>query len=131
MKRISTLLASLMLFGMAGTISAAETADLAHIGENIRSGKIDVGHNYSMDFKKGRFHIIHADKMLLDCTTCHIGQKYKEGVMNFSKYKPYPLRAKGNFEKSVCLGCHQDGGIAASWYTPSSTQVDLQLKKTK
>lgn len=95
--------------------------DLARIAEQIRSGKIDVGEEYSIKDKTGRFHRIHADKMLLDCTTCHYGYRYRGDYQIVGKDKPFPDKAKGQYQRSVCLGCHQSGGIATRWYN-SSTQ---------
>ena len=95
--------------------------DLARIAEQIRNGKIEVGTEYSIKDKTGRFHRIHADKMLLDCTTCHYGYRYREDYQIVGKNKPFPDKAKGQYQRSVCLGCHQSGGIATRWYN-SSTQ---------
>lgn len=95
--------------------------ELARIAEKIRSGEIDVGKDYSINVKTGRFHIIHADKLMLDCTTCHRGEKYRKDYLLVGKNKPYPPRAKGRYQRSVCLGCHQKGGIATRWYNSSTT----------
>lgn len=96
--------------------------DLARIAEEIRSGRIDVGKEYSMNYATGRFHRIHADKMLLDCTTCHYGYRYKKDYLIFDQGKPFPARARGLYQRSVCLGCHQSGGIATRWYNSSTEQ---------
>lgn len=110
----------LLLALLAIPAYAGEGADLARIAEKIRSGEIDVGNDYSMNFKTGRFHIIHADKMVLDCTACHYGYRYRDDVFLMSKEKPFPAAAKGLYERSVCLGCHQSGGIATRWYNGST-----------
>ncbi|MCX4029798.1 hypothetical protein H0A36_16055 [Endozoicomonas sp. SM1973] len=93
---------------------------LALIAEKIRSGEINVGAEYSLNTKNGRFHIIHADKMLMDCSSCHYGHSYKNDYLIMGKSKPYPYLAKGQYERSVCLGCHQQGGIATQWYHGST-----------
>ena len=95
--------------------------ELARIAEKIRNGEIDVGKDYSINTKTGRFHIIHADKLMLDCTTCHRGEHYRKDYLSMSKNKPYPSHAKGQYQRSVCLGCHQKGGIATRWYNSSTT----------
>lgn len=92
------------------------TASLAKVAENIRNGKIDVGKHYSMDFKTGRFHIIHADKMLIDCKNCHYGKEYKTDYQVMGKHKPMPDKMPGRLQRGVCLGCHSEGGIATAWY---------------
>ncbi|WP_163833741.1 hypothetical protein [Spartinivicinus ruber] len=98
----------------------SDNIPLAVVAEKIRSGEIDVGKEYSLNTKTGRFHIIHADKMLMDCSSCHYGYSYKNDFLIMVKYKPYPALAKGQYERSVCLGCHQQGGIATQWYHGST-----------
>ncbi len=96
------------------------TVDLARAADKIRSGEIELKYDLGMGFEQGRYHEIHGDIMLMGCTSCHIGEEYREGVLNFSKYKPWPEEAKGQLERSVCLGCHQEGGVATTFYTPST-----------
>jgi hypothetical protein len=104
------------------TITQSDThKELARIAEKIRSGEIDVGKDYSIKVKTGRFHIIHADKLMLDCTTCHRGENYRKDYLLIGKNKPYPPDAKGRYQRSACLGCHQKGGIATRWYNSSTT----------
>jgi len=93
-----------------------KTANLARIAEQIRSGKIDVGKDYSTNFKTGRFHIIHADKLLIDCNNCHYGTEYKADYQIMGKAKPMPDKMPGRLQRSVCLGCHGKGGIATPLY---------------
>lgn len=119
MKRFITALLCMAAFS-AYAEKPQITVDLARIAEKIRSGEIELKGDRSMDFKHGRFHEIHADILLMECSSCHIGDNYREGVLNFSKYKPWPVKAKGELERSVCLGCHQEGGIATTFYTPST-----------
>ncbi len=113
-----------IVFGLFAALAYAEkpqvTTDLGRVAEKIRKGEIKLKGNFSMNFDNGRYHEIHADIMLLECSTCHIGERYKEGVLNFSKYKPLPEDSEGQFEKTPCLGCHQEGGIATTFYTPST-----------
>lgn len=100
--------------------AAADSAELARIAEKIRSGEIDVGKEYSVREKTGRFHIIHADKLMMDCANCHYGTEYRADFLIIGKQKPYPPRAKGQYERSACVGCHQTGGIATQWYNGST-----------
>jgi len=111
-----------MSYSMAAEPGSPTThKELARIAEKIRNGEIDVGKDYSVNVKTGRFHIIHADKLMLDCSTCHQGETYRKDYLIVGKNKPYPPKAKGRYQRSVCLGCHQKGGIATRWYN-SSTQ---------
>ena len=113
---ICALLFSLPLVTMAQPPGLATTAD------KIRSGEIDVGDDYSMNTDTGRFHVIHSDKVLMDCTHCHIGERYSPDYMSISRDKPYPVGAKGQYERSVCLGCHQEGGAGTTFYQGSATR---------
>ncbi|NOY16972.1 MAG: hypothetical protein GXP23_08585 [Gammaproteobacteria bacterium] len=118
---IVAVLISLSGFAMAEDETNSDThKELARLAEKIRSGEIDVGKDYSMNEKTGRFHIIHADKLMLDCTTCHQGKAYRKDYLLVGKDKAYPARAKGQYQRSVCLGCHQKGGIARRWYNSST-----------
>lgn len=111
-----------MSYSMAAEPDTPTThKELARIAEKIRNGEIDVGKDYSVNVKTGRFHIIHADKLMLDCSTCHQGETYRKDYLIVGKNKPYPPKAKGRYQRSVCLGCHQKGGIGTRWYN-SSTQ---------
>ncbi|RMF15318.1 MAG: hypothetical protein D6758_09955 [Gammaproteobacteria bacterium] len=98
-----------------------QSVELSRVAEKLRNHEIKIEQGPGMDREHGRFHVIHSDVLMLDCSTCHGKPKYREGVLNFSKFKPFPVKAKGQFEKDVCLGCHQEGGIATSFYTPSTT----------
>ena len=93
-----------------------KTMNLARIAEQIRNGEIDVGKDYSTNFKTGRFHIIHADKLLIDCNNCHYGKEYKADYQLMGKHKPMPDKMPGRLQRSVCLGCHGDRGIATHLY---------------
>lgn len=125
MKKISLLILSALFIPLAiadsnktkeETQPPSKSANLARIAEDIRDGKIDVGKNYSMDFKTGRFHIIHADKMLIDCRNCHYGSEYKKDYFVMGKHKTMPDKMPGRLQRGVCLGCHSEGGIATAWY---------------
>jgi hypothetical protein len=118
---IKIILAALLAYGVIMTAVAeqpetVDSAQLARIAEQIRHHRIDVGGDYSMNAKTGRYHIIHADKMMMDCSNCHFGDQYLPDYMDVSRNKPYPAEAKGQYLRSVCLGCHQKGGLATQWY---------------
>lgn len=115
----------ILALGTLMTTSAEQSepqssAQLARIAEQIRQHRIDVGGDYSMNEKTGRFHIIHADKMLMDCSNCHYGDRYQADYMVVGRDKPYPDEAKGEYVRTVCLGCHQEGGLATIWYNTST-----------
>jgi hypothetical protein len=120
MKTPATLMGILLL--LIPLLATAQPPGLATTADQIRSGEIDVGDDYSMNTETGRFHIIHADKVLMDCTNCHIGEQYSQDYLSISRDKPYPLEAKGQYERSVCLGCHQEGGAATTFYQGSATR---------
>ncbi len=123
MKKTRTTILLLLLAAvpvLAQQAGRGSSADLARIAEQIRQKRIDVGGDYSMNHKTGRFHIIHADKMLMDCSNCHFGERYQPGYLSASRDKPYPDEAKGQYVRSVCLGCHQAGGLATRWYNTST-----------
>jgi len=105
-------------------VSPAEkftTVNLSRIAEQIRNGEIDVGKDYSTNVKTGRFHIIHADKLLIDCNTCHYGSQYKADYQLMSKHKPMPDKMPGRLQRSGCIGCHAEGGMATHLYGRSAT----------
>lgn len=120
MKRQSVLTCTLLL--VLPLVTMAQPPGLATTAEKIRSGEIDVGSDYSMNTDTGRYHIIHADKVLMDCSNCHIGESYSPDYMSISRDKPYPVEAKGQYERSVCLGCHQEGGAATTFYQGAATR---------
>ena len=92
----------------------------AQLGENIRQNKINVGNIYSVSDENGRFHNIHADKLLMDCSHCHGLKQYKTDYLLVSKYKKIPTEHRGRVEKAVCLGCHLPGGMGTPWYGGST-----------
>ena len=119
-----TKLATAALIVAASTAWAekpVKSVELSRVAEQLRNHEINIEQGPGLDREHGRFHVIHSDVLMLDCSTCHGKPKYREGVLNFSKFKPFPVKAKGQLEKDVCLGCHQEGGIATSFYTPSTT----------
>jgi hypothetical protein len=122
---IRTILALGLLLGTlvaawAETPAKLDSAQLARISEQIRQHRIDVGGDYSMNEKTGRYHIIHADKLLMDCSNCHYGDAYRPDYLSVSRDRPYPEKARGQYIRSVCLGCHQEGGLATKWYNTST-----------
>jgi len=130
---IFPLLMAILLFSTGlfsvGVVKAEDnekvgTIEYSRAGEAIRLGEIDVGDNYSVSDKNGRFHVIHADKLLLDCSHCHGAESYKPDYLNVSKYKALTPKHRGRIEKTVCLGCHQSGGMGTPWYTGSTLEED-------
>jgi len=92
----------------------------ARLGENIRQNKVDVGNIYSVSNVNARFHNIHADKLLMDCSHCHGLKQYKIDYLLVSKHKKISTEHKGRVEKAVCLGCHLPGGMGTPWYGGST-----------
>lgn len=107
----------LLVATVAATFAyAQDSVDLLELAEKVKKGEIDVGKQFSMDHKEGRFHIIHADILGLDCSSCHYGKDYRADFLTLRKFEHLPKRAKGQQTWSSCLGCHQEGGTATPWY---------------
>jgi hypothetical protein len=115
-----TCVLGIVVSASAQPLEGQSSAQLARIAEQIRQHRIDVGGDYSMNEKTGRLHIIHADKMLMDCSNCHFGDRYRPDYLSFNLHKPFPAEAKGQYVRTVCLGCHQEGGLATPWYNTST-----------
>ena len=113
---------AVLVFSLAAAAVHAQPDGLATTADKIRSGEIEVGSDYSMSEESGRFHTIHADKVLMDCSNCHIGETYSADYMSISRHKPYPAEAKGQYERSVCQGCHQEGGAGTTFYRGAATR---------
>ena len=114
---LSLLLAVTPMVGMA----TEESMNLHEIGEAIRDGQLDVGDEYSIDRNQGRLHAIHADEIGMECTSCHKGTTYRADYLLVGKDVPYPKRAKGQYDRTVCLGCHREGGEASAFYGTAAT----------
>ncbi len=104
------------------TQTQTETKRIAYarLGEQIRQNKVNVGNIYSVSDEDGRFHNIHADKLLMDCSQCHGQRTYKADYLLVSKHKKLPTEHRGRVEKAVCLGCHLPGGMGTPWYGSST-----------
>jgi hypothetical protein len=110
---------------MTGAFAAEETgfSGLATFSEQIQEGKVDVGKLYSMDDKKGRFHLIHSEELDLNCESCHVAKQYAKDYLLVDRANA-ERNALGEgktgkadvLDRSVCLGCHKTGGIATTWY---------------
>lgn len=116
MSRFFLFLAVVLAAAIAGPTRAEGPINLQETAKSIREGKIDVGKVYSLDEKKGRFHNIHSDAIGTDCATCHFGDRYRDDVMLLRKFELLRKRAQGQVDRSACLGCHQQGGVASAWY---------------
>jgi hypothetical protein len=119
------LIAALLAAGLVGSASAEETgfSGLATFSEQIQEGKVDVGKLYSMDDKKGRFHLIHSEQIDLNCESCHVAVDYAPDYLLVDRYNAHRQalgegkRGKSDvLDRSVCLGCHKTGGVATAWY---------------
>lgn len=123
MKIFKTLvtLAACALFIAGPTL--AEDLDLADTAEAIRNGDIDVGKQYDMNKKKGRFHLIHSETLGLECEACHVAPKYAPDYLLVDKDNA-EAKAVGHgkgqkadvLDRAVCLGCHKTNGVATTWY---------------
>ena len=79
---------------------------LPDITDKIVKGKITVGKKYGMETEK-RYHEIHATKLGLACSTCHV-----EKIPPEAKFGTLPTpvgSAPGPIDRRICLGCHSRG----------------------
>ncbi len=120
-----TAIALILFTGLAIPVSsyAEEGMDLADTAEAIRNGDIDVGKNYGMNKKKGRYHLIHSETLGLECEACHVSKKYAPDYLLVSKDEEerraagYGKRPKADVvDRAVCLGCHKKNGVAHTFY---------------
>jgi hypothetical protein len=111
-----------MVAAIAMPVYAADPVDLAGLAEDIRKGKLDVGTEYSLDVGTGRFHNIHANALGLGCATCHAGTEYQSDFLLLRKYEEVAESSPGRPDRSSCLGCHQTGGTATTWYSGRATK---------
>jgi len=79
--------------------------------EDIRSGAVDVGDDYSMSLN-GRYHTIHATELGLSCLSCHVGSEYDEETQYQRADKGLVRGSVGVVDRAICLGCHRENGIA-------------------
>lgn len=85
------------------------------IAEDIRSGAIDVGDDYTLDLRRARFHEIHAEVLELDCEACHMEEL--TGLQEIFYTQDKPESEEPPVPRGVCLVCHQ-GGEATELYGP-------------
>ncbi len=122
-KRITCLCLLLGLMAPAGAVLAEEDMDLADTAEAIRNGDIDVGKEYSMHKKRGRYHRIHSEVLGLECEACHVATKYAPDYLLLIRREEED-RAAGHgkrpeadvVDRAVCLGCHKENGVAHAFF---------------
>lgn len=86
-------------------------ASLSDLAEDIRTGEVDVGDDYTMALD-GRYHTIHSTELELGCLSCHVGSEYGEETQ-YQRSDKVPIRgAVGVVDRAICLGCHRENGIA-------------------
>jgi mono/diheme cytochrome c family protein len=88
---------------------------LPEIVDDIRSGEIEVGDEYSMD-PTARYHEIHAEVLGLNCLSCHTVQNYSEDYLYQRKYVELQPEDPGVIDRGTCLSCHKPGGISRPLY---------------
>lgn len=115
--------AVLLALGLALPAMAQDGVDIEKIGREVREGKIAVGKTYSTGFEEGaRFHTIHVDVLGLACKSCHSGTAYQSDFIFLRKGEVLSALAPGQADRAVCLGCHQTGGPASTWYVGREAQ---------
>ena len=117
------LLTGLFVLCLSSSWAAEAPRDLAETAEAIRTGEIDVGTQYDMNDKRGRFHLIHSETVGLECEGCHVAKQYAPDYLVIDRETAERNAAgtgKGKkndvLDRSVCLGCHKTGGVATVWY---------------
>ena len=117
------LLTGLLVLSLPSSWAAEVPGDLAETAEAIRTGTIDVGKQYDMNERKGRFHLIHSETVGLECEGCHVAKRYAPDYLVIDRENAERKAAgtgKGKkievLDHSVCLGCHKTGGVATAWY---------------
>ncbi len=104
-------------------VAAEAPADLLEMSEAIQEGTIDVGKQYDMHKRNGRFHLIHSENIGMECESCHVSESFAKDFMVVNRDNEL-LKAQGEgkgskaevLDRAVCLGCHKQGGIATPWY---------------
>jgi hypothetical protein len=87
--------------------------------ERIRDGSLDVGETRSLEFP-GRFHTVHMKALGMGCLACHATPGYGNDHL-FLRKAEFPRRGHaGAVPRATCIGCHQQGGSATSFYTPAA-----------
>lgn len=113
---LATFGACLVLAPLASLALAEDALDLPLMAEEIRTGKVDVGTEYSLEHKRGRLHVIHGFTLGLDCVDCHYGEKYQADFLLLRKGEPAVKGSKGYVDRTVCIACHREGTFATPFY---------------
>jgi|GEM_PF-3045943 len=110
-----------LLILTTATAWAEGPRNLAELAKAIQdhSPSVPVGDKINTAFG-ARFHNIHAVTMGLPCTNCHVGPAYAQDYLYVRKYE-LPPGAPGVVDRSTCLGCHKEGGVASAWYGDAAT----------
>lgn len=103
-----------VLGAVAAYAAPPKIEGLAEIDKMIRAGEIKVGKDYSMGFQ-GRFHQIHQQVLQMGCNSCHVPTGYAPDYLLVRKFES-STGAPGPVDRSTCLGCHKQGGLATPWY---------------
>ncbi len=82
-----------------------------------RSGAAGVGDRYAIHFGN-RFRNIHPVYLGLPCTNCHVDPEYAADYPLPRKVEGVPGGAPGVVDRSTCLGCHKEGGVATTFRVP-------------
>lgn len=120
---------------LAGALAPALAAELTPVQQvdaypgmsehsrMIRDGVLKIPGRPNMHPEKGRFHIVHVDEIDMECTSCHVAAGFAPDYQVVTREQALAKAAgtgKGEqadvIDRTVCLGCHKDGGIASRWY---------------
>lgn len=112
--RLARLAFALCMAVSAAALGADSKPGLKGIGDRIRAGQAEVGTDYSMDAKRGRFHIIHSKELGMRCAACHQGKTYVDDYI--SVRREGPRKGPGRYINNSCTGCHAKGGPATRFY---------------
>jgi hypothetical protein len=112
---MKTTVLALALVVLAGGALAGGLEDTA---KEVRAGKLDVGKARSLGLD-ARFHTIHAEKLGLGCSTCHVSG-FPADYLLLRKDDRLAEGQPGPVERATCLACHKEGGPATPFYGPSA-----------
>ena len=116
-------IAAIVLLFACGTAGAAGTGNIGQLADAVRHNNPDLhlGGLYNTQFG-GRFHNIHVAAIGLPCSNCHVGPAFAHDYLYVRKTE-LPPGAPGMVDRSSCLGCHKEGGVADAWYGNATSET--------
>jgi len=114
----NSLLIGLLLAFSVGAQAADKAVGLAKIGEDVRTGKTNVGKITNLA-EEERFHKVHHKVVGIKCDGCHDTVAYSNDHL-YLRRDEFPKMIKGERVKAVrratCIGCHSPNNVATVFY---------------